>query len=131
MDEPLFKSFNLSLEEGFFKEEPRKALCERRTKLVSGRGETVGMLVRVFPPYSGSRYCIDTTEITFVLVAARSSSDTLFPVSDWPLCVQVMLPLMPHPELRHSMSNEEVQGIGTGLLYLDGGDAATWVARDR
>src|SRR5690242_11455625 len=124
-------SFNLSFEEGFFDEEPRKCTCERRVRLISGHGESMGMLVRVSPPYSGSRYCIDTPEIAFVLVAARSSSDSLFPVSDWPMPVQIMLPLIPDPDLRDSMSDGEVQGVGIGLLYLDGKDAGRWVARNR
>ncbi len=111
MDDPIF---NLSFEEGFFDEEPRKCTYERRVTLPWGH-DGPAMLVRVSPPYFGSRYCVDIPELAFVVVVPRSPSDTLFPISDWPVPVHVLLPLMKHPELLDSMSREEFQRIGIGL----------------
>ena len=114
-------AFNLSFEEGYFHEEPRSCRCERRV-MVAEWG-IPGMLVRVSPPYSGDRYCIDAAEITFVLVHPRSRSDSLFPVSEWPMPVAIALPLIAHPEEREFISAKELVGVGIGLLYLNGKDA--------
>lgn len=97
--------FNLSINEGFFEEEPRKCKCERSMLMIFGRQAIIGMLVRVSPPFSGSKYCIDALEIGFALLAPRSSSHTLFPVSGWPMPAEIMLPRMPQPE--HQGANSQ------------------------
>jgi hypothetical protein len=127
MEEQL--DFNLSFEEGYFKEEPRRCKCERRVMLAEHR--IPGMLVSVSPPYSGDKYCLDAPEIAFVLLAPRSGSDSLFPVSEWPMRVYVYFPLIACPMARESISSDELTGVGIGTLYLDGKDAWKAVAKKR
>jgi hypothetical protein len=114
-------AFNLSFDEGYFEEEPRKCKCSSRVILAEHRLPC--MLVNVVPPFSGEKYSVDTPQVNFILLAPRSGVDSLFPIREWPKRVCIYVPLIPSPESRDSVSAKEVMGIGTGLLYLDGKDA--------
>lgn len=106
-------TFNLSLNEGYFEEDPRKCRCERRVTVIEHR--TTAMLVSVSPPYSGERYCIDTPEIKFALVGPRFGGDSLFPINTWPMPVNISLPVIARPEMRESISYKERDAHGVKI----------------
>jgi hypothetical protein len=113
-------AFNLSFEEGYFSEEPRRCKFER--KLILVEHSLAGLLARVDTPFDGVKYGIAIPHMSFVLVTPKFATDILFPIKRWPVHVNIYLPLIEYPEASDALSLAEIKPVGFGDLYLDSRD---------
>ena len=75
------------------------------------------VLVRLDPPLIGQRYGQGARDIDLLVLATRHQGTSMFPVSEWPLYVHVALPLVPNPDQRDSLEQEELESIAWAELY--------------
>ncbi|HEY3988705.1 MAG TPA: hypothetical protein VGM02_05355 [Acidobacteriaceae bacterium] len=106
--------FDLRFVEGFHAEDLRR--CEWVKKIAVEQG-VEGMLVRVFPPYSGAKYGL-REDISLLVLTPKYQDDSLWDFNDWPKDVYVLLPLIEEPESREILAQSETQKIAFGELCL-------------
>jgi hypothetical protein len=107
--------FYLTCIEGFCPEEPRR--CTWTKQIAFGAFGETALLVSVDPPYSGTRYRRPGVDVHFVLLSVMFRGDSLDPVSKWPLNVSIFVPMFDGPELRDSITTNEVNKIAFGQIH--------------
>jgi len=80
------------------------------------------LLARVDPPISNRARGGNYSNIDLVLLVTRHKGTSLFPVSEWPLSVYVVRPLV-NVEDRDSLSPDEFENIAWAALYRTEQDA--------
>ncbi len=105
--------FYLASSENYDLEEPRKCF---RIKRLRGEQRDDYLLIRIDPPISGQPYGFGQ-DIEKVIVVARHSGYSLFPITEWPVFVHVSVPLVDDPESRDLLRRDEVDHIAWAALY--------------
>ena len=110
MSEP---DFYLASSEGYNLEQPRR--CWRVRRLTGDHWDDF-LLVRIDPPLIGQQYGLGANDLDHVIVAARHSGASLFPIRKWPAFVHVAQALVPL-EGRNGIGKGEFESIGWAELY--------------
>lgn len=105
----------------------------RRCQLV--RRVSVGtcddaMLIAINPPLIGQSLGLGGKDIEHVVVISRWAGRTLFPVSEWPMHVYVLLPTV-EPDDRESFQAGEYRLIYWACLHQSYDEAAEAVRAER
>jgi hypothetical protein len=74
------------------------------------------LLARIDPPISNREHGGNYSNIDLVLLVTRHKGTSLFPVSEWPLSVYVVRPLV-NVEDRDSLNLDEFENIAWAALY--------------
>ena len=104
--------FYLASSDSYNLYEPRRVWCIRR--MATSECDDL-LLVRIDPPIiaeGAARRMID-----LVLLAARHEGASLFPITQWPVCVYVLQPLIDDIETRAEIAREEFQIIAWAEVY--------------
>jgi len=101
-------------------ENPRRAWCQKR---MTGAGRNDLLLTKIDPPviYEGYGYGAKSTDV--VLFATRHVGASLFPITQWPVSVHVLCPIIDNVEDRDSLQKGEFQNIAWAELYKTEEDA--------
>jgi hypothetical protein len=106
--------FFLSSTENYGFDPPRKCRPVRRIAAVNRNDY---LLTRVSPLLDGVHFGRPGDSLELVLLASHLSGKSLFPVSQWPMPVYVLWPLVEGVEARSALSNDEVQLVAWGEMY--------------
>lgn len=107
--------FYLYFDEGYYEEEPR--LCTRVREVLFGTKGSLGLLVGIDPPCSGTRYIPSGADIHYLLLDRYFVGQSFSPVPRWPMPVHVYVPLVENPELCDHIRANEVRNIALGSIY--------------
>lgn len=111
MSEP---DFYLASTEGYELENPRR--CWRIKRPATDNRDDL-LHIKIEPPLIGQQYGLGGRDIGLVLIATRHQGRSLFPINEWPLCVQLAWLLIEHPEDRDVLREDEFESIGWAELY--------------
>jgi hypothetical protein len=117
MSEP---DFYLASTEGYEMKNPRR--CWRIKRLATDNRNDL-LLIKIEPPLIGQRYGLGGLDIDFVLIAPRHQGRSLFPISEWPLCVHIARILIENPESCDVLRENEFESIAWAELYRTEEDA--------
>lgn len=82
------------------------------------------MLVEIDPVLDGQRFGLDA-DINSLIISARHSGQTMFPISEWPSFVYVSRVLDDSVFSSHIITRETVEIIAWGMLFRTRGEAAS------
>jgi|SRR5271163_3908950 len=94
-----------------------------RLKQMSGLGRDDLLLARIDPPIMDQEHGSDVQNIDTVLLATRHKGASLFPITQWPVFVHVLQPLINNLEDRDSLQKGEFRNIAWAELYKTEEDA--------
>jgi hypothetical protein len=100
--------------------EPRRCWFVRR---ISFGARNDGMIVQVDPVVIGQAFGLGGRDISQLIIAPRYKGDSLYPVSEWPLYVYVMRPLIDDAAHRSHLEMSEVELIAWAELHPGDADA--------
>ena len=106
--------FFLASSEGYGLKEPRKCY---RLKRLNGSSRDDLLLIRIEPAIIGQSYGLGGEAIDRVVIAGRHRGDGLFPIKRWPVSVHVARVLVPGPETRESLRDDEIEEIAWAEIY--------------
>lgn len=108
--------FFLSSTEGYGLEKPRACFCIKKLR---GRTYDGYLLVKIVPPILGQQYGLGEKDIEYVVLATRHVGTSLFPVSEWPLCVHVARLLCDIENKTSLNAEKDLKVIAWAELYKD------------
>lgn len=117
MDDP---DFYLASADSYHLEKPRRVWCIKRMSIPT-RDDL--LLVKVAPPITGEWRGSQTQSFDEALLATRHKGTSLFPITEWPVFVHVIRPLIDGIEGRDKLFDGEFENIGWAEAYKSEDDA--------
>ncbi len=111
--------FYLASSEGYGLLHPRR--CRSLKRLASDNRDDL-LLISIQPPILGQPHGLGAQDIDQVIVAPRHLGSSLFPISEWPIAVHVVLPLINLDGVDLIEANQ-MRTIGWAELYRHEKDA--------
>lgn len=94
-----------------------------RIKSLRGDFRDDYLLIQIEPPIIGQPFGLGAKDIHQVIVVTKSRSVSLLDISNWPVLVYVLYPLIKHPEERGVIHDNEFSLLVWAELYKTWEDA--------
>jgi len=112
--------FYMSSTESYDLQEPRR--CWKLHRVTTPNRDDF-LLVSIDPPIIGQQFGLGDQDVYLVLLATRHKGETLFPVSQWPVFVHVVRPLVDEPLSCTHLENDQFESYAWAEIYLTEKDA--------
>lgn len=113
--------FYLFSTEGYNLDDMPRA-CFKRQRLYSNNRRDGFMLCDITPPLIGQNYGLGDKDIHQLIFANRLQNESLFPVSNWPICIYVARVLNARVQTTPFVDESDIEPIGLAELYREQAD---------